>query len=858
MVDPEQCCSFYSMIAGEQRLKDAGYGDKFILAQDDDDNEDNLKMDDEVKCAPWHTTRAYVQAMKGKCLLQLTGAADPTGSAGEGFSYVKIPNKPTNKEEQEAQPKRTVTGTDADLRKLPLKDAKAILRKNGVPEEEIKKLSRWEVIDVVRTLSTEKVKAGEEGVDSFKFSRGNRFSIAEHQERYREDCQRIFELQNKTLASDEILSSDEDETSSEEEEEDEDLDELGKNLEKMVQNKTTSSQFQREREEAERKKLQKVMMETKSESKSDKKSKDDKAKGPSEDFDIEAGQVLRITRTFKNAQGKEYTRTELVRKPLVIETYVKVRNTKNEQFIRQFATSDDQIKEEMKKEKRRIQEQLRRIKRNQEKERLGLMKLNKKKEKMKPDLKLKCGACNQVGHMRTNKACPKWTGEEGEDVPDNMNVAMTLEDQEKMERKIDDSSEELVNVEGTKVKFSEKVIRHAEELRRKTMQLTIRKDVLKSGKRKRAGTGKHCDYLDSKTYRPVKRRRTDPVISFSSHLETVLNELRILPEAEAFLFPVSSKVVTNYYEVIKRPMDLQTIRENVQNRKYHSREEFLGDINQMLENSSTFNGENSVLTINCKTILDRVVMRFKEFEDKLMKLEKMINPLLDDNDQNALSYILDNILNEKIKTMSESWPFMKPVNKKQVKDYYEKIKEPMDLETMSKKIASHKYHSRQEFVEDMRLIYNNSLTFNGDKSDFTLKAKSLLDTVEETLIPFAEHCESLEANIREAQQRAMEQADLDSNGTSLTEEEPRRKRKRTGGGSRMSVGGEEGGDLLDDLRYSSEEEDDDDWDEVEDSQDSTAHQGFTISVDQSALDNIEEDDQAAIVVSLHYLVNPVS
>lgn len=46
---------------------------------------------------------------------------------------------------------------------------------------QIKKLSRWEVIDVVRTLSTEKAKAGEEGMT--KFSRGNRFSIAEHQER---------------------------------------------------------------------------------------------------------------------------------------------------------------------------------------------------------------------------------------------------------------------------------------------------------------------------------------------------------------------------------------------------------------------------------------------------------------------------------------------------------------------------------------------------------------------------------------------------------------------------------------------------------------------------------------------------
>lgn len=50
------------------------------------------------------------------------------------------------------------------------------------PQTQIKKLSRWEVIDVVRTLSTEKAKAGEEGMT--KFSRGNRFSIAEHQERY--------------------------------------------------------------------------------------------------------------------------------------------------------------------------------------------------------------------------------------------------------------------------------------------------------------------------------------------------------------------------------------------------------------------------------------------------------------------------------------------------------------------------------------------------------------------------------------------------------------------------------------------------------------------------------------------------
>ena len=87
---------------------------------------------------------------------------------------------------------KTVTGTDADLRRLSLKDARKVLRNFGIPEEEvqrllvysversfhmlheyiitnmlsfivqIKKLSRWEVIDVVRTRSTQAAKSGEE------------------------------------------------------------------------------------------------------------------------------------------------------------------------------------------------------------------------------------------------------------------------------------------------------------------------------------------------------------------------------------------------------------------------------------------------------------------------------------------------------------------------------------------------------------------------------------------------------------------------------------------------------------------------------------------------------------------------
>ena len=89
----------------------------------------------------------------------------------------------------------------------------------------------------------------------------------------------------------------------------------------------------------ERRKLQKVMMENRLD---EKKKKKEEEGGGLEDINPAMAQVLRITRTYKDAEGKEYTRTELVRKPQVIETYTKVRDTKDEAFIKQFATADDQ------------------------------------------------------------------------------------------------------------------------------------------------------------------------------------------------------------------------------------------------------------------------------------------------------------------------------------------------------------------------------------------------------------------------------------------------------------------------------------------------------------------------------------
>ena len=145
--------------------------------------------------------------------MEINGIADPTG-VGEGYSYLRVPNKPSVKKGDTAkdpakgdtggpsnstkptEPKTTrpVMGTDSDLRRLTLKNAREVLRKFKIPEEKINSLSRWHVIDLVRKLSTDAARTGEVA-GMGKFARGARYSVIEYQEKYKEECQRIFDLQ---------------------------------------------------------------------------------------------------------------------------------------------------------------------------------------------------------------------------------------------------------------------------------------------------------------------------------------------------------------------------------------------------------------------------------------------------------------------------------------------------------------------------------------------------------------------------------------------------------------------------------------------------------------------------------------
>lgn len=121
--------------------------------------------------------------------------------------------------------------------------------------------------------------------------------------------------------------------------------------------------------------------------------------------------VLRIKRLVDDEW-----QTEIIRDPAVIRAYVRAR-----QLLEEEATLADNLAptgdvDKDKRYKKRLEEQIARMKKNQER------RLHRKNAKivkeggtpmqlsrpLKPDTTRRCGHCGQMGHMKTNRKCPRW------------------------------------------------------------------------------------------------------------------------------------------------------------------------------------------------------------------------------------------------------------------------------------------------------------------------------------------------------------------------------------------------------------------------------------------------------------------
>ncbi|XP_029635778.1 nucleosome-remodeling factor subunit BPTF isoform X3 [Octopus sinensis] len=93
--------------------------------------------------------------------------------------------------------------------------------------------------------------------------------------------------------------------------------------------------------------------------------------------------------------------------------------------------------------------------------------------------------------------------------------------------------------------------------------------------------------------------------------------------------------------------------------------------------------------------------------------DKYSQRVMSDKDYDSLRRLLRSLQANKM-----AWPFLEPVNRLEAPDYYDVIKEPMDLSTVEERLSSKHYKRLTDFIKDMTKIFDNCRYYNPSDSPF--------------------------------------------------------------------------------------------------------------------------------------------
>ncbi|RZC74501.1 hypothetical protein C5167_049982 [Papaver somniferum] len=436
-------CCYESMQAGLYRLKRLGIsrlthptGLSSAMNQLPDEAialAASSHIERELQITPWNLSSNFVtctnQDRENIERLEITGVGDPSGR-GLGFSYVRVATKaPISNavvKKKIVAPRvggTTVTGTDADLRRLNMDGARELLLKFNVPEDTIAKQTRWHRIALIRKLSSEQASAGVK-VDATtigKYARGQRMSFLQLQQQAREKCQEIWDRQLQNLSA---AEGDENESDSEA---NSDLDSFAGDLENLLdaeecgEAEVGSNESKQDKTDGVRGlKMRRHPTQV-------------QAEEEIEDEAAEAAELCRMLMDDNGAKGKKKKKT-VVRgreelglswqRGLGAERINKANGSvkqvsRTAQPDGSFLSMENIIRDQKEVDNMRKRNSSGIIKSKK-------LKNDKVREKHPSGKNVRegfvCGACGQAGHMRTNKNCPRY----GED-PDTRVENSSLE-----------------------------------------------------------------------------------------------------------------------------------------------------------------------------------------------------------------------------------------------------------------------------------------------------------------------------------------------------------------------------------------------------------------------------------------------
>ncbi|KAJ2302707.1 hypothetical protein IWW52_005806, partial [Coemansia sp. RSA 2704] len=219
----------------------------------------------------------------------------------------------------------------------------------------------------------------------------------------------------------------------------------------------------------------------------------------------------------------------------------------------------------------------------------------------------------------------------------------------------------------------------------------------------------------------------------------VLLRLQAHPAALEFNAPVDPERqgVPTYREIVKQPMDLGTVRKQLDRHQYAGPEGVRDDILRVCSNCFLFNPPDTFVH-NQGRELERLFARVWEQHTGYPPDHEPVAvppdlPMDDARLERARAVVAQ------LKRAECAYPFLLPVDPVAlgVPTYFDVVRNPMDLASVHKKLARRAYASVADFVADLQLILDDCFLFNLPDTPVNECGKALQTMVAELLKPDA-------------------------------------------------------------------------------------------------------------------------
>ncbi|KRZ07951.1 Protein polybromo-1, partial [Trichinella zimbabwensis] len=203
----------------------------------------------------------------------------------------------------------------------------------------------------------------------------------------------------------------------------------------------------------------------------------------------------------------------------------------------------------------------------------------------------------------------------------------------------------------------------------------------------------------------------------------------------------SKKLTPEYVKIVTNPMDLTLIHEKVKQDEYANVDQFMSDVNLMVENAKNFYKKDSVEYGDACDLWNMITEARNKQECNSDTMSEFSNRSIESSPTPSLSPKRENVSNRtqacllekllctvltaksedgllceafKVIPSKEEWPY-----------YYEVIRDPIDLRTISMKLRRGRYRSVNDLEKDLNQLCRNAKLFNEPSSSVYRAANAI-------------------------------------------------------------------------------------------------------------------------------------